>query len=219
MRVDTLPNGARGFDANSVITATIANNAVAAGYRFAIRYVRRRRANPHDITLTEVDTILRHGLGLMLVQHFSGEGWVPSAALGAEYGANAVDHAQVVGYPMGATLWNDLESVKKGTKHAETIAHCNAWYDAVKAAGYVPGLYVGYACGLTARELYERLKFQRYWSAYNLNRDEYPVERGVCMRQLVAKDADLIAPLNTQTMDVDVIGADAKGGTPTLAFA
>lgn len=218
MRVDVLPNGARGFDANSVISATLAGNAFAKGYRFAIRYVRRRNANSYDITASEVDTILRHGLALMLVQHFAGEGWEPSAALGAEYGANAADHAKVVGYPVGATLWMDLESVKAGTPHGETIAHCNAWYDVVKAAGYVPGLYVGYGCGLTASELYARLKFSRYWAAYNLNRDEYPAERGVCLRQFVAKESELVAPLTTQTMDVDVIGADSKGGAPALAF-
>jgi hypothetical protein len=98
------------------------------------------------------------------------------------------------------------------------IEFANNWHAAVASAGYKPGLYVGYGCRLTAQQLYANLRFDCYWSAYNLDAENYPAVRGVCMRQSVAKLADLVLPFTTQTMDVDTITADAKGGSPTLVL-
>ena len=53
----------------------------------------------------------------------------------------------------------------------------------MKGAGYDPGLYVGYGCILTSDQLYYKLKFRRYWGAYNLNTDSVPSVRGLCMWQ------------------------------------
>lgn len=214
--LSTAPEGARGIDANSPITADVAQALLAAGFSFVVRYVPRTLRHTYDITAAEVETILGAGLGLMLVQHVAPEGWAPSASLGRTYGETAAREAKVVGYPAGAVLWCDLEGVKLGTPAATVVAYCSAWHAAVAAAGYEPGLYVGYGAGLTADELYHALPFTRYWSAYNLDRDRYPAVRGVQMRQGVLYGA---LPGVRFPVDLDTIQSDAMGDRPPLWMA
>jgi hypothetical protein len=120
----------------------------------------------------------------MVVQHVAAEGWLPTVALGTAYGAIAAQEASVVGYPRGCILWCDLEGVQPDADVRDVIGFCNAWYDAVRVVGYDAGLYVGWRSGLSADELYYKLKFRRYWSGYNLDDDKKPSVRGVCMEQL-----------------------------------
>jgi hypothetical protein len=214
MNVATLQDGAKGFDANRTISAVDAAAFVAHGYQFGIRYVRRHDAHSYDLTAGEVTTILTARLGLMVVQHVANEGWVPTPDDGALYGNTAARESHEVGVPSGVTVWCDLEGVKSGTSHADVTGFCDNWFDEVAAAGYVPGLYVGFGCGLTADELYN-LKFGIYWGAYNVNSDSVPTVRGFCMKQSVAKPADLISGYTNQNMDVDTVHIDALGGLPT----
>ena len=216
MRLGSLPDGSRGFDANQRITPAQARDAVRKNYKFAIRYVRRAPVNDHDITAGEMAGLLEAGLALMLVQHVALPGWKATKDLGRMYGETAALEAARVGYPRGAHVWCDLEEVKAGTPAQDVIDYCNAWHQAVGLAGFRPGLYVGYGTRLTADQLYRRLRFSSYWSAYNLNRDQVPAVRGVQMRQHAATLEDLIVGLTNQTMDVNVIQADRLGGTPTL---
>jgi hypothetical protein len=216
MRIGSLHNGARGFDANQRITSAQARDAVHKGYRFAVRYVRRAATNAYDVTAGEIAGLLQAGLGLMLVQHVALPGWHATADLGRQYGQTAVLEAARAGYPRGCQLWCDLEGVSPEVPASWVIGYCNAWYAAVALGDFRPGLYVGDSCGLTADQLYRNLRFDAYWSAYNLNRDQYPAVRGVQMRQKVATLEDLIVGLTNDKMDVDVISADARGGTPTL---
>lgn len=218
MATGRLPTGTKGFDANVSIGAQSAERFYNAGYRFVVRYVPRVRPQPHDLSVGELAALLRAGLAVMVVQHVALPGWHPTADLGDMYGAYAAEAAEEAGYAMGAVLWCDLEEVAAGTPREETIAYCNAWYEAVRAVGYRPGLYVGYGCGLNAHDLYYRLKFSRYWSAYNLNKDQYPAVRGVQLRQFVAKAADRVPGVEFQ-FDVNLIGKDSKGSTPLLMLA
>ena len=219
MRTDTLPDGSRGFDANRPISAADAAAFVAKGFTFAIRYVRRQQEHDYDLSVSERDAVLGAGLGLMIVQHVAPDGWVPTGADGTLYGGTAVDALGKLGIPANVSVWLDLEGVKDGTPHQDVIDFCNNWFDVVDAIGYTPGLYVGFGCGLTPDELYHALKFAHMWSAYNLDADQFPAVRGVQMRQSVAKASDLIPGFTNQNMDVDRIGPDALGGTPTLLFA
>lgn len=218
MKIGALPDGARGFDANQRITPLQARDAVNKGYSFAMRYVRRGQSNDHDLTVGEIAGCLQAHLGVGVVQHVAPEGWIPFANLGAAYGAVAAEEARALGIPRGVdvNVWCDLEGVKHGVPAADVIAFCNAWHQRVGEAGYHPGLYVGDSCGLTATQLYRNLRFDRFWRAYNLNADQVPAVRGVCMRQKVAMLEDLVVGLTNQTMDVDIVLADRLGGTPTF---
>lgn len=218
MSIGHLPTGSRGFDANTRISSADAARFYTAGYRFAVRYVRRGPHHSYDLAPLELAALLRAGLAVMVVQHVANPGWLPNEALGRVYGAVAADEAGRAGYAEGATLWCDLEGVHPQARASDVIGYCNAWHDAVKRAGFDPGLYVGDSPGLSGEQLYYRLKFKRYWAAYNLNRDLYPVVRGVQMRQHVAGAADRV-PLIDYEIDVDVIGQDALGDSPVLLLA
>jgi len=86
----------------------------------------------------------------------------------------------------------------------------NYWLDQVGHAGFTPGLYVGWHSNLTPDELYTRLKFSHYWSAYNLNADQFPATRGVQMKQALEQTLDGIK------YDPDTVQRDALGGLPLM---
>lgn len=220
MAIGHLPTGSKGFDCNAVVGAATASAFYGRGYRFAVRYVGRVQHKPHDASSSELARLLRAGLSVMLVQHVkSAESWDPEGEkLGRLYGANAARFADHCGYTEGAVLWCDLEGVAVGTPRQVVIDYCNAWHESVESAGYLPGLYVGWRAGLSARDLYYRLRFRRYWSAYNLNRDEYPAVRGVQMRQFAATRADHVPGVAFE-IDVNLIGQDALGDSPLLMLA
>jgi hypothetical protein len=161
--------GLSGFDVNSILSAADAQNLKDAGYDFCIRYVPRTAAlAAGNLTNAEALDILNAGLALMAVQHVANEGWIPDASLGTAYGSYAATYAsEVVGLPPGMNIWCDLEGVAPDTDAADVIAYCQAWYNPVNAAGYIPGIYVGWNTMLTPQQLYSDLSFQHYWRAYN----------------------------------------------------
>src|SRR5437879_851858 len=187
-----------------------------SGARFCVRYVRRQTVHDFDLTADEADGLIGAGLGLMVVQHVESEtAWTPTAAKGAANGDVAATEAQQIGIPPGGMVWCDLEGVTVGTPAAQVIDYCNRWHAAVAGAGYVPGLYVGFHCGLDATQLYRALRFSHYWGAYNLNADEMPIVRGLQMKQSLCKPPDAV-PGHTFEFQVDTVRADALGGHPTL---
>jgi hypothetical protein len=209
--VQAIPAGMRGFDCNVPVTYAAARAFVDAGYRFAVRYVPRVVSKPHDLTREEVANLHRAGLAVMPVQHVASEtAWTPTAALGARYGITAGATAQTLGIGAGTTVWLDLEGVAPSVGAYDIIGYCNAWWGHVHAIGYQPGLYVGWHAGLTPMQLYRALKFSRYWAAYNLNRDQYPAVRGVCMKQGAGKPPSGIG----YPIDTNLVHADALGGLP-----
>jgi hypothetical protein len=118
--------------------------------------------SPQDLTTQEATDILNSGLALMPVQHVRKPGWSPSASLGQQDGQNAASNAQDVGFLVGVNVWCDLEGVGNSAAPQDVIDYCQAWYSAVDAAGFAPGLYVGYGTKLTGQQLYD-LSFQHYW--------------------------------------------------------
>lgn len=211
-----LPPKTQGIDCNARITPEVARRFYRAGYRFVVRYVRRAQQHSYDINAGEILSLLEAGLGVMIVQHVAMPGWMPSAALGAAYGGVAAGEAHAAGVPRGVTVWCDLEEVDPDADAASVIGFCNAWYDRVLAAGYEPGLYVGYACGLTAQQLYRSLRFKLYWMAYNADADVVPIVRGSCMKQHAYPPPGLRVDGVPFEYDVDTITGDALGGSPTL---
>lgn len=164
--VQSAPAGAPGFDSDTVISAATARQLYADGYRFCLRYLSLgTQQSTSDLTAAEATAILASGLALMPVQHVRYPGWLPTAALGQQDGTNAASHAGAIGFPPGVNVWCDLEGVGASAAAADVAAYCNAWHDAVAAAGYVPGLYVGASAGLDGQQLYAELRFQHYWKS------------------------------------------------------
>lgn len=221
-KVVTIPTGTRGFDCNTPVTPEYARRFMDHGYRFVCRYVPRITARAYDISATEVHDLLTAGLAIMPVQHVEREtaiGWTPTKVKGDNYGTVAAEHAIRVGIDMGCCVWLDLEGVNLRTPKQDVIDYCNAWWSAVGSAGFTPGIYIGYNPGLTGNELYYKLKFEHYWSGYNLNKDQFPAIRGVQMLQSAAKQSDMPPGVKwaKEDIDTDIVHADQKGGLP-LAF-
>lgn len=202
--------GLKGFDCNQVVSEKQAQGLVRAGFSFCLRYVPRVNQAPHDLTALEVERLLSNGLAVMAVQHVEAGFWLPSEQKGTEYGRTAAASASACGLVAGSTLWLDLESVDKAAAAETIIKYCNRWFGEVANAGFMPGIYVGFQPGLNATELYYRLRFARYWAAYNLNRDQYPKIAGVCMQQSPQKS------LFGVTFDPDTIIGDMLGRFPML---
>jgi hypothetical protein len=198
-------SGAKGFDADTIITAQLAEDFVKNRYQFCARYLSLGEGqNPGDLSNAEAATILGSGLALIAVQHVNAYGWTPTAALGTTHGSNAASNAKSISLPQGMNLWCDLEGVATGTTAEAVISYCTAWYNAVAAAGYIPGLYVGPNAVLDGQQLYD-LPFQHYWKSASIVPD-IPV-RGyqLVQGQTITECGISIDPDTTQT--------DAEGGT------
>ncbi len=208
-------DGLKGLDVNRPIARDEATALLAHGYDFAVRYVRRTQKHSYDLTAKEARVILASGLGLMVVQHVAPEGWKPSARLGSTYGNTAAAEASLIGVPPGITVWCDLEGVSGDASRKAVIDFCNRWHSKVAAAGYVPGLYVGFGAGLDADQLYWSLRFTHYWGAYNVAAVDGPKARGFQMKQRVATAADQVVGFDAE-FQVDDVHADALGGLPTM---
>src|SRR3954468_4732570 len=214
--VYTAPDGVRGFDTAERVTPSAAAAFRRAGYRFCVRYVRRDKPHASALSASEARSLLNVGIGLMLVQYVESDtSWIPTATKGTKNGRVAAAEAEMLGVPWGVTIWCDLEGVAPGTSSQKVIDYCNRWHSAVTGAGYVAGLYVGYHAGLTATQLYRALRFTHYWSAYNLDADQFPAVRGVQMRQAIRSRAEAVTAA-TVDYPVDSIRADKLGGPPTL---
>ena len=157
-----------GFDSDTVISAALAQQCYALGYKFCLRYLSLDEESPGDLSAQEAADILNSGLALMPVQHVREPGWFPTQSLGQQDGGTAVLNAQNVGFPAGVNVWCDFDGAVSVTQLQNVIGYCEAWYEAVQAGGYVPGLYVGAGAVLNGQQL-DDLPFQHYWrSASNV---------------------------------------------------
>ena len=203
--VQSASPGLLGFDSNTVITLETAQMFFADGYRFCIRYVSRGQESNTDLTTDEATDILNACLALMPVQHVRASGWMPSESLGTQDGTAAASNAGDVGFPAGVNVWLDLEGVSNSATAQVVIDYCNAWFDAVAQADYVPGIYVGSSAILTSEQLFSNLSFQHYWrSQSNVPNVE---QRGYQLLQLYPS-----VTVNGIGIDIDVTQNDYMGG-------
>lgn len=203
--IQAAPSGALGFDADSVISLDAAQQFVSQGYEFCVRYLSRGIGQaPDDLSPAEASAILAAGLGLMAVQHVRMPGWSPSAGLGQTDGNNAANNARTVGFPPGVNIWCDMEGVNAALLPQDVIDYCNAWFAAVSADGYVPGLYVGDNVVLNGQQLYD-LPFEHYWKSASA----VPVlpARGYQMIQTLVPEL-----VNGMGIDQDTTQTDGEGG-------
>ena len=198
---------AKGFDTDTVLTADSAKAFAQAGFTFVVRYLARGSTESSgDLTYEEVQAILGAKLALMAVQHVSSPGWWPTAALGQTYGENACNNATSAELPEGLSLWLDLEGVNAGASATDVSAYCEAWYQQVASAKFIPGLYLGYDAILTPSQI-DALPFAYFWKAGG--NTPYPAN-GFCMVQSISNTY----VLDNVSYDSDVIQADNLGQTP-----
>jgi hypothetical protein len=168
--VEGAPPHVKGFDINEPLSTKRARGFHERGYRFCLRYVGREHMADNDLSTEEAKRLLGAGLAIMPVQHVESEkSWIPTPAKGTLYGTNAGRFAKDIGFPEGVNIWLDLECVEPHVPKEDVIAYCNNWFDQVEAAGYRPGIYVGFRPILSGEELRKRLEFRHYWGAYNVD--------------------------------------------------
>lgn len=193
-----------GFDCDTNLSADLARQFFTQGYKFCLRYLSSRQVSSQDLTEQEATDILNSGLALMPVQHVRKQGWSPNRALGQQHGREASANAETVGFPSRVNLWCDLEGVNSSAQAQEVIDYCEAWYEAVSAARYLPGLYVGAEALLNGRQLYD-LPFQHYWRSQSQVPD-IP-HRGYQVIQLGPS-----IQINGVQVDLDVAVNDSQAG-------
>lgn len=204
--VGAATSNAIGFDTDTVVSLTDAQLFASQGYAFCVRYLSLGSEQaPGDLSAAEANDILQAGLALMSVQHVREPGWMPSQSLGQTDGSNSARHAQSIGFPRGVNVWCDLEGVASGASATQVIDYCTAWYTAVQAGGYQPGLYVGSDARLSSDQLYYDLPFQHYWQSCS----DVPTVavRGYQMVQTLVQ-----APVNGLGIDQDRTQTDNEGG-------
>ena len=207
--------GLRGFDCNLVVTASDAIAFKKHGYDFAVRYLPRVAAKTNDLNRVEFLGLHNAGLAVMAVQHVESDtAWNPTPEKGLLYGNGAVSAANHVGLAPATCIWLDLEGVSLRTGKADIIQYCKNWFKTIANSGYTPGIYVGWHARLNSQELW-KLPFRHYWSAYNLNVDQYPAVRGPQMFQTAARETDYPIAIRTE-IDINTIKPDKLGGLPML---
>ena len=184
MRAVQAPFPGLGVDCVTVITAGSAAALAAAGILFCVRYL-------GSLSPDELETILASGMCVSPVTY--ADRFDPGETL-AELSA--------LGVPQGVTVWLDVESI--ATDPTDRI---NAWADALTAAGYQPGLYVGANIGppdtpLLAEALY-KLRVVRYYRGMS----NVPTPRcGFCLVQLYPT-----TNVGGVPVDIDVTQHDWEG--------
>lgn len=159
-------------------------------------------------TPQRVQDCLDAGLGVMAVTF--GNQWSGQATVAA---------VKSWGLPAGTTVFLDVEGAGAlKVPPGELMGDINAWADAVAAAGYVPGLYVGVPQPLTSDELYQ-LRVVRYWRGQGSVRDRSnalaePTGCGWCMTQMWPSQT-----CAGVLVDFSMVGHDYKGRAPSAAFA
>jgi len=192
------------FDCDTTLSADLAHQFFRQGYKFCFRYLSRGQVSSQDLTEQEATDILNSGLALMPIQHARKQGWSPNQTLGQKDGQEASANAETVGFPDRVSLWCDLEGVNSSAQAQDVIDYCEAWYEAVSAAGYIAGLYVGAEGLLNGRQLYD-LSFQHYWRSQSQVPD-IP-HRGYQVIQFGPS-----VQINGVRIDLDVALNDSQGG-------
>jgi hypothetical protein len=195
--------GLKGVDLVSTVTLAGARRLQEAGVGFVVRYLGL-------LTKAEMNGILGAGLGISFVTLSRSPGWEASATIGKEDGDLAAIRAHNLEVPAGATIWCDFEGADP---KSDRMGYVNAWAREVAAAGFQPGLYVGYSdAPLSSEELYH-LAVVRYWHSCSI---VPPVaERGYCLVQSNPANVWLCG----MQVDLDVTRNDEKGDAVSLVYA
>lgn len=206
------PYGLLGVDTASVVSSDRAKELYAAGYRYCARYVELGAPNPNPrnlppLTQSEASALRAAGLAIVLVQY---HGSTMTSAQGTADGQAAANNALALGAPRGMNLFCDIEAVSSSGADA-VIAYCNAWYNAVSASGFVPGLYVGADSGLSQSQI-DALPFRYYWRSASLVPN---VSRGYQLLQLYPGNVLFNGQLR---IDIDVTQNGYYESTPSILW-
>lgn len=134
-----------------------------------------------------------------------------AAAQRGQAAAAVVQRATGVARQPGLVIGLDWEAVPASVTPAAAAQWIDTWAEAVAAAGFLPGLYVGAQQPLDGEALWER-RVYRYWAAPGPAIPAIP-HRGYCVRQERLNVAYGSNP--PVLVDLDTALVDGLGGTWT----
>ena len=149
-----IAKGLHGFDSLTVESQAQINCLAAAGYSYDM-------VNTNDLTNAEYNRAAAAGMKIVLFQGYYAPYWT-SATNGISQGNKAVATAKKVLYPRGAQIYLNLENTLN-TNRPVILAWLKNWVAAVRAAGYLAGVYVGADQSLTAADLDSFPGVSAYW--------------------------------------------------------
>ena len=155
-----IAKGLRGFDSLAIETQSQINCMVTAGYSYDM-------VNTNDLSNAEYNRAAAAGMKVVLFQGYYQDYW-KSAAYGTSQGNKAVATAKTVLYPRGAQIYLNLENTVNSTR-AIMLGWVKNWVTTVRAAGYVPGIYVGANPGLNAADLNSMPGVGAYWQSASIS--------------------------------------------------
>lgn len=88
---------------------------------------------------------------VLLYQHVLSGPWAASGSLGALHGAAIALFAQKIGYPVGATIGNDMENLSNVGQPA--LDYCFEKARAIIKSGWTMATYEGFAAGASSQQL------------------------------------------------------------------
>jgi len=116
-----------------------------------------------DVSPEKMQLVFDAGLGLWLFQHVLYDGWEATAQLGADLGGAARENAISVGYDRNAHVFMDVEGTKSVGQ--PVVDFIEAWA-AEMAKGFPPGMYRGFASGVSAEQAYQVPNVHAYAKAW-----------------------------------------------------
>ncbi|MFA5135507.1 MAG: glycoside hydrolase domain-containing protein [Patescibacteria group bacterium] len=160
-----------GFDTSTYCSPQYARILWDAGYRLAIRYIRRDKhvnAVPDlnglvSLSLQERDELLSIGFKITCVQ-FAKLSLVPSTAEGTAAAEAGVYNAKALGFKAGDTIWYDFEWSTSQNASA-VMSYIDAIGKYTVANGFKMGSYVGPNCSLSGDQWYARPYCTAYWKS------------------------------------------------------
>lgn len=186
-------------DVDEPLDAGTCSSMRAGGVKGVFRYL-------SDLTVSEVATITAAGLILYFVNHSRLPGWIPSAAEGGRDAAGDIANFKHLGIPVGVHMFFDLEGVG-GASPSNLIAHLDAYASAIKAAGYIPAVYVGERSLLNSVQLYA-LGFVLYWHGASHVEDITGAEAGPDCGWSIYQASMVDIPMFGVTIDWNFISGD-----------
>jgi hypothetical protein len=168
-------------------------NYVMPGTRTGVTLFGRYLEN---LTTAELALIINHPAryGLLLIGESRPNGYIPSAADGAQDGAREVAKRRALGIPSGPGIVCDLEGM--GGTGPDTTAYANAYAQQVQGASDQAIAYVGAGIPLSAAGLFALLDTLYWHSLSNV-------------QQVATIDYALLQAYPTQTLDLGAAGKRA----------
>ncbi len=203
--------GLKGFDSLNVETPAQIACLSAAGYSFDLVNVATTG------WAAEYQAAAAGGMDILPFQGYYQPSW-PSAANGTVRANQAITSAQGVGYPRGSQIFLNLENNTNSTA-ATAIQWVTNWANAIRAAGYTPGVYVGEPQILSAAQV-SALPVSVFWRSASSQAPQ--AAAGFVVRQTAVSQpaCGITGGIDIDVTSQDVHGAQAKGvgfpATPTV---